>query len=446
MKRMPRTLLAVALVLAILASCAPQSTPTPQVVVKEATTIVKETVAVPQQRTKVVFWHIFGSGPSRDAFDKLIADFNAASTDYIVEPVFTDFWTYDEKFLATVAAGTPPDVIMADQTRAGQRAEAKQIIALDEYITADNFDMKAFFEYPLQDVVYKGQTWGVPFAPDTRVLFYNKDAFQEVGLDPEKPPKSWDELWEYAHKLDKKDNKGNLARVGFNPMWGNCYMFPFIYSNGAVMVDEQSKFQFTAPEMVETAAWYKEWVDYYGKDNLDNFASGFGPGAQDPFISGQVGMIVQAQSYIGELQTYAPEMNWGVAMIPYNKTPASWGAGFDLEVPNGSQNPKGAWEFIKYLTSKDIQVLTAKASGWMPSRIEAAADPDLSKTPGWSVILESMKVTKSRRFVLEAPTWYAFLGTAFQEVWDGVKTPDQALADAQAAVEKEVANYKATHP
>ena len=56
-----------------------------------------------------------------------------------------------------------------------------------------------------------------------------------------------------------------------------------------------------------------------------------------------------------------------------------------------------------------------------------------------------MKVTHSRKFVLEVPTWYGPLTTAFQEVWDGVKTPEQALTDAQAAVDKEIENFQATH-
>ena len=414
------------------------------IVEKEATVVVKEMIEVSKERGKVVFWHIFGTGASRDAFDQIVAEFNLSNPDYIVEPVFVDFWTYEQKLLASIAAGEPPDVIMWDQTRAGQRAEARQIIALDAYIEGDGFDMDAFFAYPMQDVVYKGETWGIPFAPDTRILFYNKDAFEEVGLDPAKPPQTWDELWEYALQLDKGEG-ATLERVGFNPMWGNVWVLPFVWSNGATMVDETGTFTLNAPEVIETAVWYKQWVDHYGKENLDVFASGFGTGAQDPFISGQAAMIVQTQAFIGTLQTYAPDMNWGAALIPNNKTPASWGAGFDLEIPNGSQNPDGAWEFIKYLTSKDTQVLFAKASGWMPSRIEAAQDPEVADVPGWDVVLESMKVTKSRRFVLEAPTWYGFVTTAFQEVWEGVKTPEQALDDAQAAVEQEVANYEATH-
>ena len=456
---MKRVLFA-AVTITLLLSLVACATPTPQViketvvvteketvvVEKESTVVVKETVEVEvsKERSKIIFWHIFGSGASRDVFDQIISQFNLTNPDYIIEPVFKDFWTYEQVLLSAIAAGEPPDVVMTDQTRAGQRAEADQILPLDAYIDADGFDMTVFFEYPQKDVVYKGETWGIPFAPDTRILYYNKDHFTEVGLDPEMPPETWDDLWDYAVKLDVGEGEA-LERVGFNPWWGNVWVLPIVWTNGATIVDETGTFTLNAPEVVETAAWYKQWVDRYGKENLDVFASGFGTGAQDPFMSGQVSMIIQTQSYIGNLQTYTPDLNWGAALIPNNATPASWGAGFDLEIPKGAPNPDGAWAFIKYLTSKDIEVQFAKASGWMPSRVAAAEDPGVADVPGWDVVLESMAVTKSRQFVLEAPTWYGPVVTAFQEVWDGVKTPQEALDDAQAAVEQEVANYKATH-
>ncbi|NLG50641.1 MAG: extracellular solute-binding protein, partial [Chloroflexi bacterium] len=141
------------------------------VVEKEVEKVVKETVVVPQDVSKIVFWHIFGSGPSRDIFDKFVVDFNTANPGYVVEPVFTDFWTYDQKFLAALAAGEPPDVIIGDMTRAGQRAEAQQVIALTEYMSKDSFTLDNFVPYGVKDVNYKGEVWGIPFGPDTRILY-----------------------------------------------------------------------------------------------------------------------------------------------------------------------------------------------------------------------------------------------------------------------------------
>lgn len=409
-----------------------------------ATTPSTEETTGGEERSTVSFWHIFGSGPSREALEQVVADFNESNADYQVELVFTDFWTYEQELLAAVAAGQPPDLAMTDMTRAGQRAEAEQVIPLTEYVERDQIDMTSFWEYPQKDVVYNGEIWGIPFGPDTRILFYDKDMFTEAGLDPEQPPVTWDDLWRMAHELDQKDDQGNWTRIGFNPTWGNVWYLPFIWSNGAVLVTDENEFQFNTPEVIETAQWYDQWADFYGREELDVFASGFGTGAQDPFISGQVAMIIQTQNYIRTIQTYAADKNWGAALIPYNVEPASWGAGFDLEIPKGAANPDGAWEFIKYLTSTDVAVTVASAAGWLPASVEAARDPILMETQGWDVVLESMAVTQSRKFVLEAPTWYGFLITAFQEVEDGAKTPEEALNDAQAAVEAEVANYRAT--
>jgi multiple sugar transport system substrate-binding protein len=414
------------------------------VVEKEVEKVVKETVVVPQDVSKIVFWHIFGSGPSRDIFDKFVVDFNTANPGYVVEPVFTDFWTYDQKFLAALAAGEPPDVIIGDMTRAGQRAEAQQVIALTEYMSKDSFTLDNFVPYGVKDVNYKGEVWGIPFGPDTRILYYNKTAFEEVGLDVDTPPTTWDELWEFAHKLDVREGD-SWTRIGFCPLWGNVWFLPFIWGNGAVLVGEGPEFYFESPEVIETAKWYVSWMEYYGKENLDLFSSGFGTEANDPFMSGQVPMIVQTNDYVGQLLKYVPDMQWGTGLVPHNGTPASWGAGFDLEIPTGAVNPDGAWEFIKFLVSKETAIAWAKASGWFPARMDAAQDPALLEIPGWDTILESMKVTQSRTFVLEAPTWYGPLTTAFQEICDGVKTPEEALADAQALVEQEVENYLATH-
>ncbi len=440
-------LLAFGIVLALLTSCTPAQ---PQIVretvivERQATTVVKETVAVAKTRTKVAFWHIYGSGPKRDLIDRFVADFNATNPDYVVEPFYTDFWVAEQKALAAIAAGDPPDVFMVGQI--GKQAEAKQIVPLDEYIERDKFDISAFWDYCQDDIVYKGHVWGIPWGPDTRLFYYNKAHFAEVGLDPERPPKTWDELFEYALRLDKKDASGNFVRVGFSPTWGNCWPFTFLHTNGAVLIDESGRPQFTTPEVLETLRWYKKWVDHYGKENLETFAAGFGTGAQDPFISGQVSMIVQTNSYVGTLQQYAPEMKWGIALVPYNRTPSSWGGGgVHLRIPVGAKNPDGAWEFIKYFTSREATLEYAKVTGVLPPYKDVGTAPELVEAvPGWEVILEALKVTRVLPFVLEAPSWIGPLATAFEEVWSGIKTPEQAAADAQAAVEKEIENFRAT--
>ena len=436
MRRTLYPLLALCLVTMLLASCvAPTGTGAP----------VKETVLVAKERTTVEFWHMFGSGPKRDMIDKLVGEFNATSPDYVVEPVFADFWTYEQKALAAIAAGEPPDVIMVGNITL--QANAQQIIPLDDYIARDGLDMSGFWEYSQKDVTYDGHVWGIPWGADTRLFYYNKDFFAEVGLDPDQPPVTWDELYEYALKLDVVDDEGNLVRVGFNPQWGNCWAFTFLHSNGAILMDDNGEPHLEDIEVLETIKWYKQWVDHYGNENLANFAAGFGGGAQDPFLSGQVAMIIQTNSYVGTIEAYAPDLNWATAMVPYNRTPGTWGGGGShLRIPVGAKNPEGAWAFIKHFTSEDAQLAFALGTGVMPARVDAASDPSLIESvQDWDVVLETMKITRALATVIEVPHWIGPLHNAFGEVWDGIKEPEQALADAQDAVLTEIANYKATH-
>lgn len=128
MKRIVMTVLAAVIIATLLAACAP-TTPAAPVIVKE-TVVVEKEKAVPQtvvvekekavqqtvvvekavakERTKIKFWHIWGEGAARDAFDKIIADFFMTNPDYIVEPAFTDFWTYEQKVLAALPPASRP--------------------------------------------------------------------------------------------------------------------------------------------------------------------------------------------------------------------------------------------------------------------------------------------------------------------------------------------------
>lgn len=82
-----------------------------------------------------------------------------------------------------------------------------------------------------------GKTYAVPFAPDVSVLLYNKDHYSEVGLDPDTPPTTWDELVEYSQKLTTDDHYGYVYAGGNR----GAYMFtvmPYVWNNGGEFLSE----------------------------------------------------------------------------------------------------------------------------------------------------------------------------------------------------------------
>ena len=130
----------------------------------------------------------------------------------------------NEKLLAAIAGGNPPDVAYFDRFEVGSWAAQGSLTDLTEDADQDNIEDNDYYEYAINEAKYEGKLYGLPMDTDARLLFYNKDHFKEAGLDPENPPKKIAELEEVAEKLTIK--KGNrFERIGFIPWYGQGWMF-----------------------------------------------------------------------------------------------------------------------------------------------------------------------------------------------------------------------------
>ena len=83
-----------------------------------------------------------------------------------------------------------------------------------------------YYAYTVAEMTFQGKIWGIPSGVDDRVLYWNKDAFEAAGLDPDTPPTTWDELLMYAELLTIKDDVGNFEQIGFIPNFGNSWLLP----------------------------------------------------------------------------------------------------------------------------------------------------------------------------------------------------------------------------
>ena len=80
--------------------------------------------------------------------------------------------------------------------------------------SADKAWFKSFYPAFMANGQIDGKTWGIPFQRSTIVLYWNKDAFKDAGLDPEKAPATWDEMVAFGKKLTKRDASGATSRNG----------------------------------------------------------------------------------------------------------------------------------------------------------------------------------------------------------------------------------------
>nr|WP_318281139.1 ABC transporter substrate-binding protein [Paenibacillus bovis] len=317
-----------------------------------------ESTAEVDAEGKVVvdFWTFWGSEIRRPVIEKIVDDFNNSQDNIVVKHTFVpwgDIWT---KELAAIAAGDPPDVVINDINATAVRGQKKQAMNLSQFLEKDDISER-FYPELWEATLHEGDSYGIPFNTDTRILYYNKEAFKEVGLDPEQPPTTWEELQEYAAKLDKK-NGDTYERVGFYPLFGISYDVWMLNGSGQNFVSPEGEVQIDTETNLETLYWLVEWKNHYGENVVNSVKSQIDSQQANPFFTGKLAMFINTPTFYTQIRDYAPDLDFGVAMLPEKEEGnghTSWGGGFVAEIPEGSSHPEEAWEFIKYLTDKEAQ-------------------------------------------------------------------------------------------
>ncbi|HET7628130.1 MAG TPA: ABC transporter substrate-binding protein [Bacillales bacterium] len=398
-------------------------------------------------KTIVNFWSFWGSETRRPVIQHMVDEFNKSQDKIKVEYTYLpwgDIWT---KELASVAAGNPPDVVVQDIMSVPLRASKDQITNLSKYIEKEGDDFgKRFFPQLWDMMDYNGDIYAVPYNTDTRVLFYNKDLFKKAGLDPNDPPETWQELWEYANKLDVK-NGDQYETIGFYPLWGVGKDIWLENADGDAYFNSDMKPVINDPTSVEVMNWLKKWNEKYGMDTIHRYDAYFKNSQANPFLTGKLGMYVQAATFYTQIRDYAKDLNFGVTLMPEFKPGSghtSWGGGFEVEIPKGSKHPDAAWEFIKYLTGKQAQKYWAVHTFDNVANIEAAKaagdSPKLNDESQmvYKVATESVKNNVVTPYPLKAPNFLDKVNPPLDKALLGQMPVEKALNQAQHAVEQSI--------
>ena len=127
----------------------------------------------------------------------------------------------DDKILPSLTGSDPPDVlVLSGGDNVKSYAKEDLVTELTDIIKTGGIDLNDFFEAPLDQCKSGDQILCLPWGTDMYALFWNKDMFEAAGLDPETPPKTMEELAEFADLMTLRDADGNLTQVGFLPDQG----------------------------------------------------------------------------------------------------------------------------------------------------------------------------------------------------------------------------------
>ncbi len=276
-----------------------------------------------------------------------------------------------QKLTTAFAAGNPPDLFHHGTALVPEFAVAGTCQALDRFIEREPDYLADFFESSLAAGQYQGKTYAIPQTVLSQLLVYRASMFEEVGLDPNAPPRTWDELRDAARKLTIWDGD-LLERAGFAvPTSGVDTVFFYtlvLRSLGGSLVAEDGETPAFNNEVGREAL--QIYVDLIQKDRVTMLGS-ITPAPGGPMVTGEAAMVIDTPHILANIRAYAPQIESDIRVAPApsrdGTTPASilWGVSF--YVPTAAKNPDLAWEMIKLLTSPEYNLRNAQSLGAMPS-------------------------------------------------------------------------------
>lgn len=375
--------------------------------------------------------------PTRvDAMGQLIERFNAENPDVVVSQETFPYDAYQQRVAAATAAGEGPDVVQLfyGWTAAWQRAGYVEPLP-QEYLSHEWIE--EYFIPMAEAGKIDGEYYGIPTAVRALGLFYNKDMFEEVGLDPDAPPTTWAEFVEMAKALTIK--RGPLyQRIGYGFGGQDHHLIRTVLMNqlGTPPYSADGTEVLYGGEIGAQAL--DTWTSWILEDEIGELE--FVPGTsgyRDGFHTQEnIAMIVDGSFAIGTVRNNA-QFEWGVAELPTfdNGVQANFGSYWMNGVtPKAYESPErleAAARFVEFVTSEEAMQLWLEVVGELPAAASLVADPELQADPVTGPFIAGLAYAEATQFVDEAAQRQVMLDAYNRVLLEGMD-PAESIAIAAA--------------
>lgn len=403
--------------------------------------------ALPVPRT-VEYWSQQAAGVGLDTQTKLIERYQSLNPGVTVSTaVAKHVNTIPEKTVAAVAAGTPPDAAVFDRFMIASFAVRDTFTPLTDLARRDAITGKDYYPFAWNEAQFRGKLYALPFQTGLRALYYNRTHLQEAGLDPDTPPKSLDELDQWALRVTRREGD-RLTRVGFIPWIGNSHFYTWGWLFGGEFYDEKTnKCVANDPADVRALDWVAGYVRRYGDAPLRAFQGTFKQVEGGAFLGGLVTFFHTVQNVIDQAKRAATPPDYGVTPLPpapgQTKT-STWAGGFGYIIPRGAKQVEAGWHLIKFLGSDEGEGTWTAGTLTLPVRVRVAENAfwrEQARDPHMKTFLDLLPIAHWRPVMPAAQALWDELSAAVESVRKGELLPKDALDGVVDRVNVELAKY-----
>ncbi|KGA97026.1 glycerol-3-phosphate ABC transporter substrate-binding protein [Alkalihalobacillus alcalophilus ATCC 27647 = CGMCC 1.3604] len=304
----------------------------------------------------IEFWHGMG-GELGEALDEVVDGYNESQDQVYIQPEYQG--SYEElltKFRSVGGTGDAPALVQVFEIGTKYMIESGYITPVQDWIDKEGYDITQLEENILSYYSVDDKLYSMPFNSSTPALFYNKDMFEEVGLDTENPPSTFAEIKEAAEKLTDD------GRYGFSILGNGWFFEQLVATQGGHYVDmdngrsdNATEALFNGEEGLKVFEWIHEMnqagdFGYFGQ-NWDDLRAAF--------QAGQVAMYLDSSAGTKGVIDNA-DFEVGVTFIPHADEVERNGViigGASIWMANGIEEVEqaAAFDFLKYLQTPEVQ-------------------------------------------------------------------------------------------
>ena len=352
--------------------------------------------ATPQSSgpTHITFWYGL-SGTNGKVLQSVINMYNQSQKKYVVTGVFQS--SYDDtlsKFNASVVSNNLPNIVQIYDIGTQRMIDTKRIIPVQTLVNRDHLQSVVDDLEPAIRSYYTigGTLYSMPFNSSTAVMYFDKNAFRQAGLNPDQKTWTYDQLLAAAKKLTTKDASGKTVRTGV-ALYDYAWLFEQEEAiHGALQTtpdngrtQRATKFVFNNPAGVNWLNLQKQLLDQGSATYSSSSAS---TQAAAEFLNGKAAItfdsIASLRNYIATAQKNGGKVDVGTAYMPReaNAQGRNIIGGASLWVTNqgSSVQQDGAWDFIKYAVQTETQAYWSSNTGYIPVRLATYQLPAMKAT------------------------------------------------------------------
>lgn len=356
-----------------------------------------------KDQVEITYWQY--TFPAKvDEIDDLIKKFEEDNPDIKVVAQDFPYDQYNDKITAAMHANEAPDILNIYYGWIPNFVKLDYIQPIPEDFMSTK-EIEDYYVPMIQSSKIDDKYYTLPIAVRSLALFWNKELFEEAGLDPEQPPKTWDELVEFGKKTTIRDgDRYEQAGFAWNVAAQGQHVIPQVllrqYGIEPYSEDQKTVQWDEKPEAVDA---FKFWLDMTTEHKIGD--ADFMDTPVTSFSSGRTAMNIDGSFNIAAYKENA-DFDWGVTTLPVlteGGLESNFGSYWTNAITKDVSGEKleASQKFLEFLISEETQKSWLENVGELPAAASLADDEEIISDPIYAVFLEGLEVAHATPFVHE---------------------------------------------